>query len=264
MNDAWQKFYDKATDWVIQFGPRILLAIVALFAGLWVIRFLNRSVKNAMMRRNLDPSLRPFLQGLVHTLLVVLLILGIMQIVGIQMTVFAAIIAALTVAAGLALSGTLQNFTNGILLLIQRPFRVGDNISTQGTEGTVLSIRLFYTIVKTYDNKTIFIPNGQLSNNIIINLSREGRRRMDIDLSFPLTTDVDHIRSVIQKTINNMDGLMKDPADRIGVNAMDKDKFTLQVNVWTDAHGFNDTRMALQERILKDLRADGVFGDGSK
>jgi small conductance mechanosensitive channel len=262
MNNAWQKFLDNATDWAIQFGPRILLAIVALFTGLWVIRFLNRSIRNAMLKKRIDPSLRPFLQNLIHTMLVALLIIGLMQIVGIQMTVFAAIIAALTVAAGLALSGTLQNFTNGILLLIQRPFRVGDNINTQGTEGTVLSIRLFYTVVRTYDNKTIFIPNGQLSNNVIINLSSEGRRRMDIDLSFPLTSDVDRIRGVIQKTINGMDELIKDPATRVGVNAMDKDKFTLQVNVWTDAHNFNDTRMALQERILKDLRADGIFDDG--
>jgi small conductance mechanosensitive channel len=261
MNDAWQKFLDKATDWMITFGPRIILAIVALFAGLWVIRFLNRQVRNVMDRKKIDLSLRPFLQNLLHIILVVLLVIGLMQILGIQMTVFAAMIAALTVAAGLALSGTLQNFANGVLLLVQRPFRVGDNINTQGTEGTVLSIRLFYTIVRTYDNKTIFIPNGQLSNNVIINLSREGKRRMDIDLSFPLSSDVDRIRSIIQKTIGSMEALMKEPATRIGVNTLEKDKFTLQVNVWASAHGFNDTRMALQELLLKDLKANGMFGD---
>jgi small conductance mechanosensitive channel len=211
-----------------------------------------------MERRRFDRSLRPFLQNLFHTLLVVLLVLALMQILGIQMTVFAAMIAALTVAAGLALSGTLQNFASGVLILVQRPYRVGDTIVTQGTEGIVTSIRLFYTVVITYDNKTIYIPNGQLFNNVIINLSREGKRRMDIELKFHYGINEEDIKKIIRQSIAAIPAILKEPSFRLGIQALEYDRYTLVVNVWTDAHGYQDTKMELQERMLNDLRAGGI------
>src|SRR3954470_10993697 len=140
-----------------------------------------------MTRRQLDSSLQPFLLSLLFTILQVLLLLTAMQIIGIQMTIFAALIGGIGVAAGLALSGTLQNFTSGILILLLKPFRVGDIIIAQGQEGIVQSIQIFYTVVVTYDNRDVIIPNSKLSNDLIINISQEGKRRLDLDIKLPYT-----------------------------------------------------------------------------
>ena len=147
-----------------------------------------------MQRGRLNPSVRYFLQNLLAITLQVLLVILVLQIIGLQLTVVSAIIAGLTVAVGLALSGTLQNFVSGILILVLKPYQVGDNINTQGQEGTVTSIQIFFTVILTFDNKTIIVPNGQLSNSVIVNLSREGKRRMDIDLKFDYGTDIGHIK----------------------------------------------------------------------
>lgn len=191
----WENFYQKAYAWILSYGPRILAAILILFVGLWLIRVFNRFLKRNMASHNFNPSLRYFLQNLIAITLQVLLIILVMQVVGIQLTFFAAIVAGFSVAAGLALSGTLQNFVSGILILVLKPYRVGENISTQGQEGTVTSIQLFYTTVLTFDNKTIIIPNGQLSNNVVMNLSREGKRRLDIEIKFDYGKDIEQVKN---------------------------------------------------------------------
>ena len=155
-----EKFYNAAYAWLINYGPRFVLGMAVLFIGLWLIRLvLNRS-HAGMHRKEVDPTLKPFLLSLIGVALRILLILGVMQIVGIQMTLFAALIGAFGVAVGLALSGTLQNFASGILIMLLKPFVVGDNILAQGMEGTVSTIQIFYTIVTTFDNRTVILPNS--------------------------------------------------------------------------------------------------------
>ena len=139
----WQKFYDKFYSWLITQGPKIVLAILVLLVGIWLVRQMNRWVKNGMERRKINPSLRYFLQNLIAIALQIILILVVLQIAGIELTFLTAIIAGFSVAAGLALSGTLQNFVSGILILILKPYRVGDAISISGNEGIVKSIQLF-------------------------------------------------------------------------------------------------------------------------
>jgi small conductance mechanosensitive channel len=141
-----QKLYDKIYTWLVTFGPRILLAVVVLIAGIWLLRLTKKWFGKFLGRKRLDPSIKPFLQGALSMVLQILLILALLQVLGIQMTMFAALIGAFGVAAGLALSGTLQNFTSGILILLLKPFRVGDNIIAQSQEGTVTSIQIFYTV----------------------------------------------------------------------------------------------------------------------
>jgi small conductance mechanosensitive channel len=196
--------------------------------------------------------------NLIVTILQILLVLGFMQIINVQMTVFAALIGAFGVAAGLALSGTLQNFTSGILILLLKPFRVGDNIIAQGQEGTVSTIQIFFTIVKTFDNRTVIIPNGKLSNEVIVNLSREGTRRLDIELKFNYGVDFNIVKQSIEGSLNSSNGLLKDPAHRIGVQTVDADGYRVEVNVWAPAHGFQDVKLALQEKLISDLKIAGV------
>src|SRR5258707_8664879 len=133
-----------------------------------------------MERKNVDPTLKPFLVSLILISLRLLLVFFVIEVIGIHFTLVTAIVGAFGVAAGLALSGTLQNFASGVLILLLKPFVVGDNIFTQGLEGKVTSIQIFYTYITTFDNRSVILPNGQLSNNMIINTSRQGTRRLDI------------------------------------------------------------------------------------
>lgn len=253
-----EKFYNAAYAWLINYGPRFVLGMAVLFIGLWLIKVvLNRS-HQGMHRKDVDPTLKPFLLSLIGVALRILLVLGVMQIIGIQMTLFAALVGAFGVAVGLALSGTLQNFASGILIMLLKPFVVGDNIVTQGIEGTVMSIQIFYTLVTTYDNRSVILPNSMLSNNMIINISREGNRRLDIDYKFSNAVDIGQAKQVIGDIIDKEEACLKTPERRIGVTLLEPDSFTLAINVWITAHGFWDTKMKLQEALLQGLKDAGI------
>jgi small conductance mechanosensitive channel len=240
-----EKFYNAAYAWLINYGPRFLLGMGVLFVGLWLIKLV-------------DPTLKPFLMSLLGVVLRILLVLGVMQIIGIQMTLFAALIGAFGVAVGLALSGTLQNFASGILIMLLKPFVVGDNIITQGLEGTVTSIQIFYTLMTTYDNRSVILPNSMLSNNMIINISREGNRRLDIDYKFSNAVDIVQAQQVIGAIIDQEEACLKTPARRIGISQLEADSFVMAINVWVAAHGFWDTKMRLQQALLQGLKDAGI------
>jgi len=257
MKKKIETFYDVAFQWLINYGPKIILAIIIVFAGQWVIRILQRWINKFFQAPRLK-TVRPFLEGLVGIALQVLLVLLIMQVLGIQMTIFAAVIAAFGVAAGFALAGTLQNFASGVIILALRPYRIGDNIITQGQEGTVSSIQLFYTVVTSFDNKTIIVPNSKLSNEIIINLSRKGNRRIDIELKLNYAIDAVQVKKIITQSIQASQNLLTEPSHRLSVSMLEPDGYRLLINVWTSAHGFNDARFELQEKILNDLKQGGI------
>jgi small conductance mechanosensitive channel len=253
-----QKFYDHVYVWLITYGPRLLIGILILLAGLWLIRILANWSHNRMLKKNVDTTVKPFLLSLITVGLRVLLIFTVMQFVGIQLTLFTALVGAFGVAAGLALSGTLQNFASGVLILLLKPFVVGDNIITQGQEGTVISIQIFYTLVRTFDNRTLIVPNGQLSNNTIINMSREGNRRLDINYKFGNAIDIKQAKSVINTTIDKEENILKTPERRIGVGLLEPDGYTLNINVWVNAHGYEDVKLTLQEKLLQDIKDAGI------
>jgi small conductance mechanosensitive channel len=257
-----EKFYDKAYSWILTVGPRVLLGIVIFIAAQVLIRLLKKWLRSFMHKKEFDSSLQPFLISLLFTIFQVLAILATMQVVGIQMTIFAALVGGIGVAAGLALSGTLQNFTSGILILLLKPFKVGDTIIAQGQEGIVQSIQIFYTVVVTYDNRDVIIPNGKLSNDLIVNLSQEGKRRMDLDIKLPFIIDYRQAEKIISATISEDNSLLKDPAARIGISAIEVDGYHITINVWTAAHEFIDNKLALQVHMLEDLRNNGIKWPG--
>jgi small conductance mechanosensitive channel len=254
----WSKFYDRAYSWILNLGPRLLIGLVLVFLGLWLIRFLKRWLNHHLFQRDVNASIRPFLVDLIVTTLQIFLVIAFMQIVGLQLTIFTALIGAVGVAAGLALSGTLQNFTSGILILLLKPFKAGDNISAQGNEGTVEAIELFFTIMRTYDNRTIIVPNSKLSNEIIVNLSREDQRRIDVELKFSFGIDFNQVKTVIDKSVASVEALLKTPEHRVGVSSVDPDGYKVMVNAWAHAHGYIDTRLVLQQRLMEDLKAAGI------
>ena len=252
------KFYSRAYDWLLTFGPRFLIGMVVLFVGLWLIKVLARWSHNRMEKKDVSPTVKPFLLSLLTVALRILLVIAVMQILGLQLTLFTALVGAFGVAAGLALSGTLQNFASGVLILLLKPFVVRDNIITQGQEGTVTSIQIFYTIVKTYDNQTLIIPNGQLSNNTIINVTRQGNRRLDIDYKFSNGIDIKKVKALINDVIDKYEDALLTPERRIGVAKLEPDGYTIAINVWVKAHGFEDKKMALQEALLQGLKDIGI------
>jgi len=258
MKNKTEQFYDKAYDWIIRSGPSFILGIVVLFVGLWLIRLFVRWSQTRLQKKKVNPSIHPFLMSLLAVALRIMLVLGVMQIMGIQMTLFAALIGAFGVAAGLALSGTLQNFASGILILLLKPFVVGDNIITQGMEGTVTSIQIFYTLIKTFDNRDLIVPNGQLSNQVIINISRSGSRRLDINLKFTNNIDFKQVKGIINSAIDKCENILATPDRRIGVGELQPDGYLVSINVWVNSHGFQDTKLALQETLLDDIKGAGV------
>jgi small conductance mechanosensitive channel len=253
-------FYSRAVHWFTLYGPKIIIAIVVLVIAQFGLRVLRKWLKAFFQKSRIDPSIKTFMANLIIVVLQVMLFVLLMQIVGVKMTVFASIIAGFTVAAGLALSGTLQNFASGVLILLLRPYKVGDNIITQGQEGTVSSIQLFYTVILTFDNKTVIVPNGKLSNEIIMNLSREGKRRVDIELKFKYAFEYEKIKQVVSHTFSTLNNVLQEPAMRIGVAKLDTDNFTVQINAWIPAHGFEDGKLLINEKLMQAFKQEGIIG----
>jgi len=165
---SFHELYTIVVNWVMLNGPRIVIAIVVFIIGQWILRLFRGWIQKLMYRKDVHSSAKPFIESLINVAIQILLFVFVMQIMGVELTLFAAGIASLGVALGLALSGTLQNFACGLLILFLKPFKVGDRIFAQGQDGIVQSIQVFYTIVNTTDNRTVIFPNSKLSNEVII------------------------------------------------------------------------------------------------
>lgn len=249
-----QKFTGKAYNWIVDFGPKLLIAIVLFIIGQWVIKLINGGLSRILSNKRFDATLRPFIQNLLQITLQVLLVLGLMQVLGIQMTLFAAVLGAFGVAIGLSLSGTMQNFASGVLIILLKPFRVGDNIKTQGEEGTVTSIRLFYTVIRTFNNTTLIVPNSKLSNEVIFNLTREKTRRVDIIMKFNYGVDFKKLQTLVLKTAGNFEQGLKEPSPRIGIEKIEPDGYTVLINIWINSHGYQDTLLVFNETLMNELK----------
>ncbi|QJD96741.1 mechanosensitive ion channel family protein [Mucilaginibacter robiniae] len=251
-------FYDKAYDYIVNEGPKLVIGLIVLLIGLWLINMLKRWMRKRMSQKAVHSSLQPFFLSLTITSLNVLLIIAVMQIVGLPVTIFTAVVGAFGVAAGLALSGTLQNFAGGVMILLLKPFEINDNIIAQGQDGVVTSIQVFYTVVLTFDNKTVIIPNGKLFNEVIVNVSREGSRRLDIDLKLGFIVDPDQIISLLDKSTSATENILTNPSKYIGISQIDPDGIHFTVRVWVQPANFLKAKLSLQERIIKDLKIAGV------
>lgn len=253
-----EEFYTALKTWALVHGGKIVLGIVIFIIAQWLIRLLKKWIKTLMTKENVDATLQPFLLSLISIVLQLLLIFALMDIIGVKVTIFTALIGAFGVAAGLALSGTLQNFMSGILILLLKPYKVGDSIAAQGQSGIVTSIQIFYTVVLTFDNKTVIIPNSKLSNEVIVNTSMEGKRRLDVEMKFNYGIDFNKIKEIITNTLAQHKDVLKEPELRIGISQLEADGYRIMVSAWLNAHGFVDSQLIIQEMILKNILANGV------
>lgn len=247
-----------AFDLMIEYAPQLLLAILTLVIGLWVVNVISKGVNRLFEKRNLDPSLRPFLSGLISILLKVLLVVSVMGMVGIEMTSFIAILGAAGLAVGMALSGTLQNFAGGALILAFKPYKIGDYIEAQGHAGLVKQIQIFNTILTTPDNKTIIIPNGGLSNSSMVNYSTEKTRRVDFSFGIGYSDDIDKAKSILIELAKANDKVLKSPEVFVAVSELADSSVNFAVRVWVKGPDYWNVYFDLPEKVKKRFDAEQI------
>lgn len=258
MQTKLQLFYEQLITFVTLYSGRVLLAIITLVVGLWVIGWITRLLSTTMANRHVDRDVQPFLLSLINGLLRVLLLLSIASTLGVQTTSFVAIIGAAGLAVGLALQGSLSNFAGGVLILIFKPFRVGDLISTQGFTGNVEAIRIFDTTLLTLDNKTIILPNGALSTSAIVNISTKGIIRVDQAYTVGSQNGLDITKASIQKVIDSCPYALKDRSHDVLVAKLNANSRDYDVRVWTKSDTYWDTYYYMLENIARQFEKDGI------
>jgi len=241
-----------------EYGPKLIGAIVVLIVGLWIIKAVNKSIKKVMLKSKMDDSLIPFLSGIIGALLKVLLFISVMSMVGVAMTSFVAILGAAGLAVGMALSGTLQNFSGGVMILLFKPYKPGDFLEAQGYMGVVQEIQIFNTILLTPDNRKVIIPNGGLSGSSMINYSAMETRRVDFTFGIGYSDDIDKSRQVILDEIAKLPYVLKDPAPFVAVGELADSSVNFTTRVWTKSEDYWTCFFALTENVKKAMDVNKI------
>lgn len=251
-------YIEKFMDLMMTYGLKLIGAILVWVIGGIVIKTMMNAFYKVLDKRNIDASLKPFLGGLVGGLLKVMLVITVLGMFGIEMTSFIAILGAAGLAVGMALSGTLQNFAGGVMLLIFKPYKVGDVIEAQGYIGSVSEIQIFNTIMKTPDNKTIIVPNGGISTGSMINYSTEATRRVDWTIGIGYGDDVDKAKQVIKTMADNDARILKDPEVFIAVSALADSSVNFAVRAWVKSEDYWGVFFDMNENVYKTFAKEGL------
>jgi len=242
---------------LLNYAGKLTLALVTLLIGWWLINTLVRRVGRVLDGRQVDSALHGFIGSLTSIVLKVLLLVSVASMIGVETTSFIAVIGAAGLAIGLALQGSLSNFAGGVLIMIFRPFRIGDWIEAQGVAGSVDSIQIFHTTLKTADNKVVIVPNGSLSNGHIVNYSREAFRRVDISVGIDYASDIKQAREVLLKIADDP-RVQRDPAPAVMVTGLGDNAVDLELRVWVAGADFWGVNFAFIEQAKEQLSAAGI------
>jgi small conductance mechanosensitive channel len=243
---------------LLEYSPKLISALVILIVGLYAIRFFNRLAKKIMVKRNLDPTLSKFLADILIWVLRVLLFVTFISKLGIETSSFVAILGAAGLAVGLSLQGSLSNFAGGMLIILFKPFRVGDTIEAQGVIGTVTEIQIFVTKLLTANNQTIFIPNANLSNGIITNYSISGIRRLDLVFSLSYNTDIKLAKETVLQVMQNHDKILKSPEPMVLVRDLTDSAIHLAIRPWTKNEDFGAVSSDILENCKSAFEEKGI------
>ena len=245
-------------DWGINAGERIIGAIIVFVVGRFIISFLNKLINKLLSKRKIDPSIKSFVRSLSNILLTILLIVAVVSKLGVETTSFAALLASAGVAIGMALSGNLQNFAGGLIVLLLRPYKVGDLIESQGITGTVREIQIFHTILTTADNKVIYIPNGALSSGTVTNYSREATRRIEWIVGVEYGEDFEKVKKTIEDILAADGRILTDPAPTIALHALDASSVNVTIRVWVANKDYWDVYFDMNKNIYDEFNKQGV------
>lgn len=249
---------DTLTELATTYGIKIILSVVTLLIGLWIVGMVVKFMKSVLVRSEVDPSLQGFLTSLVNILLKVMVYITALSVLGIEMTSFVAILGAAGLAVGLALSGTLQNFAGGVMILFFKTFKVGDVIEAQGYTGSVKEIQIFATILTTPDNKTVIVPNGPLATGSLVNYSAQPTRRVDWTFGIAYGDSVDKAYEVLNALIAKDSRIKTDPAPFMALSALADSSVNIVVRVWVDSPDYWAVHFQMNEQVYKSFPEAGL------
>ena len=239
----------KGLEMVIFYGPKLIAAILTLLIGLWIIKALVKGIFKRIPESKMDITLKRFLRSILSMILKILLWISVISMMGIKMTSFVAILGAAGLAVGLALQGSLANFAGGVLIMLFRPYKIGDYIEAGGHAGTVHTIQIFNTILKTPDNKTIIIPNGNLSNSSMVNYSAEPKRRMELSVGISYTDDILKAKGLMLDIIKADERILKDPAPQVAVSELADSSVNFVFRVWVNSPDYWAVHFDMIEKV---------------
>ncbi len=249
---------DRLYDVSLNAGKHIIAALLVLMVGRLLVKLLNRLVAKMLDRRHIDVGVQSFLRSAVNILLTTLLVVSVIGALGINTTSFAALLASAGVAVGMALSGNLQNFAGGIVVLLFKPYKVGDWIESQGVEGSVVEIQIFHTILRTADNKIVFVPNGSMSTAVVTNYSREATRRLQWTVGVDYGEDVERVKVVVAEVLKNEPRILTTPQPLIVVEALADSSVNIMVRVWVKQEDYWGVHYEMYQKIYDSFNAAGI------
>ena len=253
-----EQFLKTAIDLATTYGGKIVLALVALLIGSIVVKLLSKGIAKAIDKTKLDATIKQVAKNVVKFLLNAILVICVIQILGVDMSSVIAILASCGLAVGLALQGALSNLAGGLMILIFKPFKVGDYINSAGAEGVVKDISVFYTKIMTVDNKQVFVPNGDLMNATVTNFSAADTRRVDIDFKITNDIDVEFVKQVLRGAAERTEGVMTDPAPFARLTGVDDDTFIFTVRAWCETGKYWDVYFDLIENCSLFLAQNNI------
>lgn len=245
-------------SYLFSFTKNLAIALVIFFAGFWIAKMISRSIKKVMLRGNADPGLTSFIASLANITLKILVFITAITQVGVEMTSFVALLGAAGLAVGMAFSGTLSNLAGGIMVLVFKPFKVGDFISAQGEQGVVKEIHIFNTYLNTPDNKVIIMPNGPLANGNITNFTKADKRRVDFVFGIAYGDDLKKAKEVLAQFIQDDTRIMKDPEPFIGLGALADSSVNITVRAWTSVDDYWPVFFEMNERVYNEFGQHGL------
>jgi small conductance mechanosensitive channel len=254
----YQQLIDKGYELITLFGVKILAALAVFIIGRWVVKYLRNLTERLMGKRNVDVTLAKFIANMTYVALLTFVILAALGMLGIQTTSFIAVIGAAGLAIGLALQGSLSNFAAGVLMIIFRPFKVGDFIEGAGVAGIVEEIQIFTTQLATPDNKTIIIPNAKLTGDNIVNYSTKGTRRADMVFGIGYDDDIDKARDIISDILSKDERVLKDPPLQVAVSQLGDSSVNFVARAWVKAEDYWGVVFDSTEAVKKRFDAEGV------
>lgn len=248
----------KVLSLITTYGSKLILAIVALIIGSIIVKLLNKATRKALDKTKLDDAVKHVLAGLIKILLYAILVIAVVQILGVPMSSVIAILASCGLAVGLAMQGALGNLAGGLMILIFKPFKIGNYIEASGAEGIVKDITIFYTVLNTLDNKKVYVPNGDLMNANVTNFSAEDIRRVDIDFKITNDIDAEKVKKVLMEAAVSTPGVLADPFPFARLTAVDDDTYIFTVRGWCDTGSYWDVYFDLIETCSKKLAENGI------
>lgn len=258
LSDFLEMIIREGSQFAVKLGGKIAVAVLVFIVGKFLINLVVKMMRKLMEKRNLDASVRSFIDSFINILLTIILIFAVISVLGVDITAFAALLASAGVGIGMALSGNLSNFAGGLIILLFKPYRVGDAIDFQGVVGAVKEIQIFHTIMTTFDNKTVYIPNGSLSSGIITNFTHQQYRRVDWVIGVEYGTDYEYVKSVLQEMIDADKRIMNDPAPFIALHQLADSSVNVTMRCWVKSPDYWDVYFSMNQKIYSTFNQKGI------